>query len=48
VAAATEHDRAPGGSSNGTSSASMIVTGPVTFSGPFARTWIVTSVMTRL
>ena len=28
----------PGGSSNGTSSASMIVTGPVTLSGPFART----------
>ena len=25
----------PGGSSNGTSSASMIVTGPVIFSGPF-------------
>ena len=38
----------PGGSSNGTSSASMIVTGPVTLSGPFARTWIVTSVMARL
>ena len=34
----------PAGSSNGTPSASTTVIGPVTLRGPFARTWIVTSV----
>ena len=38
----------PGGTTNGTPSASTIVIGPVTFNGPFSRTVMVTSLMQRL